>query len=217
VRPAPAADGAPHRRFTQLLALVLRPPRAVLQHRGVRCRLQPLPQHHLLLESNATRVARNGLTLQRARLALLHDSPFDCGHRHSKAASGFSHGQTLSHRSHQAFFQVGRIRTHISLSHTTCACLCFSQVALSALSLACQADFTFVCVRTKVMLQDVWSDPKCTDAARRCARQKMGNAYIYLCTSSVCIVSGLFPRAERIYIPVTRKITQLALVWRLTI
>ncbi len=29
-----------------------------------------------------------------------------------KAASGFSHGLTVSHRSYQSFFQVGRIRTH---------------------------------------------------------------------------------------------------------
>jgi hypothetical protein len=43
------------------------------------------------------------------------------------------------------------------------------------------------------------------------------NVYSSLCTSIVCIVSGLFTRSERIYIPATRKITQLSLVWHLTI
>ncbi len=71
MRPAQAADGPPHRRFTQLLAVVLRPPGAVLQHRGVGSRLQPRPQRRLQLGSNAARVAGNGLALQRARLALL--------------------------------------------------------------------------------------------------------------------------------------------------
>jgi hypothetical protein len=34
----------------------------------------------------------------------LHHGAFDRGHSNMKAASGFSHGLTLSHRSHQAFF-----------------------------------------------------------------------------------------------------------------
>jgi hypothetical protein len=63
----------------------------------------------------------------------LHHGAFDRGHCHPKAASGFSHGQTVSHRSHQALFQIGRIRTQIRLFYTTYACLCFSQVALIAL------------------------------------------------------------------------------------
>ncbi len=45
----------------------------------------------------------------------------------------------------------------------------------------------------------------------------MPNAYSSLCTSIVCIVSGLFTRSGCICIPVKRKITQLSLVWRLTI
>ena len=55
---------------------------------------------------------------------------FDRGHSHSKAASGYSHGQTVSHRSHQAFFQVGRIGTHTRGTCIIHACPCFSQVAL---------------------------------------------------------------------------------------
>jgi hypothetical protein len=46
----------------------------------------------------------------------LHHSAFDRIHRDSKAASGFSHGLTVSHRSHQAFFQVGRIGTHAAVT-----------------------------------------------------------------------------------------------------
>ncbi len=134
--PTQAADGAPHRRLAQLLALMLRPPGAVLQHRGIRCRFQPRPQHCLQLGSNTARVARNGLALQRARLALLHHGAFDRIYRDVKAASGFSHGLTLSHRSHQALFQVGRIGSHIPLSYPTCACHCFSQVALMPPKLA---------------------------------------------------------------------------------
>jgi hypothetical protein len=83
---------------------MLRPPGTVLEHRGVGSRLQPLAQDRLPLGSNAARAAGNGLALQRARLTLLHDSAFDCGHGNMKAASGFSHGQTVSHRSHQALF-----------------------------------------------------------------------------------------------------------------
>ena len=83
----------------------------MLEHGGVRSGLQPR---------------------QRARLTLLHHGPFDRIHSNFKTASGFSHGLTLSHRSHQSFFQVGRIGTHISLSYTIYACHCFSQVALDA-------------------------------------------------------------------------------------
>ena len=43
------------------------------------------------------------------------------------------------------------------------------------------------------------------------------NAYICLCTSNVCIVSGLFTCAERIFLYATRKSTELSLVWSLTI
>ena len=64
---------------------------------------------------NAARAAGNGLALQRARLARLHHGAFDRSHGDAKAASGFSHGLTVSHRSHQAFFQVGRIGTHTVL------------------------------------------------------------------------------------------------------
>ena len=70
--------------------------------------------------SNAPRTAGNGLALQRAGLALLHHRAFDRGHGDAKAASGFSHGLTLSHRSHQAFFQVGRIGTHTGPLHNPC-------------------------------------------------------------------------------------------------
>ncbi|MGO8950009.1 MAG: NAD(P)-dependent alcohol dehydrogenase, partial [Ktedonobacterales bacterium] len=44
----------------------------------------------------------------------------------------FSHGLTLSHRSYQSFFEVGRIGTHTWDHCITHACRCFSQVALSA-------------------------------------------------------------------------------------
>src|SRR5262249_25491879 len=130
VRPAQAADGPPPRRFTQRLALLLRPPGTVLQHRGVGSSLQPRPQHRLPLGSTAARVARNGFALERARLPLLHHGAFDRGHGDVVAASGFSPGQTVSHRSHQAFFPIGRIGTPIRPLYTTCACLCFSLVAL---------------------------------------------------------------------------------------
>ena len=46
------------------------------------------------------------------RLALLYDRPFHGRHGHAKPARGFSHGLTLGHRAHQAFFQVNRIGTH---------------------------------------------------------------------------------------------------------
>ncbi len=51
----------------------------------------------------------------------------------SAAASGFSHGQIVSHRSHQAFFQVGRIGAHADRLRTSCACLFFAQVALGTI------------------------------------------------------------------------------------
>ena len=93
----------------------------MLQHGGVGGRLQPRPQRRLLLGSDAARAAGNGLALQRARLALLHHGAFDRSHGDVKAASGFSHGLTVSHRSHQAFFQVGRIGTHTWVSlHNPC-------------------------------------------------------------------------------------------------
>src|SRR5262249_5169105 len=131
LRPTEAADGPPPRRRAQLLAIVLRPPRAVLQHGGVGCGRQPRLQRRLPPGSTAARTARNGLALQRACLALLHDGAFDRRHGHPTAASGFSPGLTVSHRSHQALFPIGRIRTPIRLVYTTPACLCFSQVALS--------------------------------------------------------------------------------------
>ena len=104
MRPAESANGAPHRDLTQLLTGVLRPPSAVLQHRRIGGRFQPGAQARLLFALNGARAARNGLALQRARLALLHDSAFDGGHRHSKPARGFSQGLTVGHRAHQAFF-----------------------------------------------------------------------------------------------------------------
>jgi hypothetical protein len=54
-----------------------------------------------------------------------------------KATGGFSHGQTVSHRSHQALFQIGRIGTHIPLSYRIYACHCFSQVALNDYETSC--------------------------------------------------------------------------------
>jgi hypothetical protein len=73
--------------------------------------------------------------------------------------------------------------------------------------------------RYKVTLRHVWSDRICTDGARRGAvpGRVWGNAYSCLCTSIVRIVSGLFTRAERIFLSAMRKITQVSLVWRLTI
>jgi hypothetical protein len=104
----------------------------VLQHRGIGRRLQPGLQDCLLLAAHRARAARNWPTLKRASLALLHHGAFDRGHRYLKAASGFSHGQTVCHRAHQAFFQIRRIATHALLLRTFRAgvCLCFSQVAV---------------------------------------------------------------------------------------
>ena len=61
---------------------------------------------------------------------LLYHGAFDRGHRHTKAARGFSHGLTVSHRSHQAFLEVGRIGSHTVMYSTSHAWLCFLQVAL---------------------------------------------------------------------------------------
>jgi len=130
LRPSSPADRPPHRRFTQLLTILLRPPGAVLQHRGVRSGLQPRAQRRLLPGSNAPWIAGNGLALQRARLALVPHRAFDCIHADAKAARGFSHGLTLSHRSHQAFLEVGRIGSHTVMYSTSHAWLCFLQVAL---------------------------------------------------------------------------------------
>ena len=104
MRPAEAADGAPHRDLTQFLPRLLRPPGAVLQHRRIGGRFQSGAQERVLLATDRAWAPRNRLALQRAGLALLHDRAFDGGHRHSKAARGFSHGLTVGHRSHQAFF-----------------------------------------------------------------------------------------------------------------
>jgi hypothetical protein len=60
----------------------------------------------------------------------LDHGAFDGRYRHIKAASSFSHGQTVSRRSHQAFFQVGRIGTHTALLSITHDCLRLLQVAL---------------------------------------------------------------------------------------
>src|SRR5215467_12828787 len=86
LRPAQAADGPPDARFAQLLAGVLGPPGAVLQHRGIGGRFQPRPQRRLLLGANAAGTAGNGFTLQRASLAVLHHGTFHGIHAHVKAA-----------------------------------------------------------------------------------------------------------------------------------
>jgi len=107
MRPAQPAHRPPHRRLAQLLAVLLCPPGAVLQHGGSGGGLQPRPQRGFLLLPDPARTAGNGLALQRARRALLDHGAFDRGHAHAKAARGFSHGLTVGHRAHQAFFQVG--------------------------------------------------------------------------------------------------------------
>jgi hypothetical protein len=124
VRPAQPADRPPHRRLAQLLPLVLGPPRTVLQHRGIGSGLQSRPQRGFLLHTNASWTAGNGLALQRAGLALLYHGAFDGTHGHSKAARGFSHGLTVSHRAHQTFFQVsGRSNRHACLGSPHNPCL----------------------------------------------------------------------------------------------
>jgi hypothetical protein len=130
--PPQAPDGSPHGRFAQLLTIVLGPPSTVLQYRGVGGCLQSRPQRHLLLRANAPWIAGNGLALQRARLTRLHHGTFHRIHADIKTASGFSHGLTVSHRSYQALFQVGRTRTHTCSLCTIHACPCFSQVAVGA-------------------------------------------------------------------------------------
>ena len=130
MRPTEAPDGPPHGGFAQLLAVLLLPPRPVFQHGGIGRRLASrLPLDFLLL-AHAARAAGNRLALQRARLTLWDHRTFPRGHRDPKAASGFSQGLTLSHSSHQAFFEVGRIGTQTDLPSTTCACLRLLQVAL---------------------------------------------------------------------------------------
>jgi len=104
MRPAQPVHRSPHRGFAELLAVLLGPPGAVLLQGGIGGRLQPRAQRRLLLPADRTRPARNGLPLQGAGLPLLDHGPFDRGHGNVKAASGFSHGLTVSHRSHQAFF-----------------------------------------------------------------------------------------------------------------
>jgi hypothetical protein len=103
--------------------------------------LEPGPQDPFLLAADRARAAGNRLARERSRLALLHDGPFDGGHRHSEAASGFSHGLTVGHRSHQALFEVGRIGTHAGLPpHISCLPLvfasCFNMNVSDALSLS---------------------------------------------------------------------------------
>jgi hypothetical protein len=90
MRPAEPADRPPHGGFAQVLALVLGPPGAVLEHGGVRLSLEPGAQAGFLLWANAARVARDRLGRERARRTLLHHGAFDRGHRHIKSASDFS-------------------------------------------------------------------------------------------------------------------------------
>ncbi len=94
---------------------MLRPPSAVLQHGRIRRGVESRQQQRLLLAGDGARAAWNRLAFQGPCLALLDDGPFDGGHGHLKAASGFSHGLTVGHRSHQAFFQIGRIGAHAAL------------------------------------------------------------------------------------------------------
>ena len=58
-----------------------------------------------LVVPNPTRAAGHRFALQRAGLALLDPRAIHRGHDHTKPASGFSHGQTVRHRSHQASFR----------------------------------------------------------------------------------------------------------------
>jgi hypothetical protein len=132
VGPAEPMQGPPHGGLAQLLALVLGPPGAVLEQRGLGGGFHARLQDHLLVAPDPAGTARDRLALQRARLPLLDHRPFDGGDRHSKAASGFSHGLTVGHRSHQAFFEAGRIRTHTDLRCISRACLWFAQNALVA-------------------------------------------------------------------------------------
>ena len=124
-------DRPPHGRLAEPLAVLLGPPGIVLHHRRIWRGLQPRAQQGVLLRSNAAWAAWNRFRLQRARRALLHDRAFHGRHRDSKSASGFSHGLTVGHRSHQAFFQVGRIGAHIRCHRISHACLRFLQVALN--------------------------------------------------------------------------------------
>src|SRR5262249_44828589 len=104
-------------------------PGAVLQHGGIGRRVEPRAQERLLLAPDRARAARDGPALERAGLALADHGALDRGHRDVAAASGLSHGLTLGHRSHQAFFEGGRIGTHAAPPRTTCAWLRFPEVA----------------------------------------------------------------------------------------
>ena len=130
MRPPEPVHCPPHGGLAQLLALVLGPPGAVLEQRGIRGGLQAGLQDRLLVAPDPAGTARDRLALQRARLPFLDHRPFDGRHRDSKPASGFSHGLTVGHRSHQTFFEVGRIGTHTDLRCISRACLWFAQNAL---------------------------------------------------------------------------------------
>jgi hypothetical protein len=93
-------------------------------------RFQPGTQRRVVLTPDRAWAPKDGFALQRAGLALLHDRPFHGRHRDSKPARGFSHGLTLGHRAHQAFFEVGRIGTHTRFPRINRACFRFPQVAL---------------------------------------------------------------------------------------
>jgi hypothetical protein len=79
----------------------------VLQHGGSGRRFQAGKQADFLLFADAAWAAGNRFALERAGLTLLDHGALHRGHGTTKAASGFSHGLTLSHRSHQSFFAVG--------------------------------------------------------------------------------------------------------------
>jgi hypothetical protein len=105
----------------------------MLQHGRIGFGLQPGQQDRLLLAADLARATRDRLARERPRLALLHHRAFHRRHGYPKAARGFSHGLTVGHRAHQAFFEIGRIGSHACLPRTFRAdvCLCFSQVALA--------------------------------------------------------------------------------------
>jgi hypothetical protein len=131
LRPPAPLQRAPPGRLADLLPLVLRPPRAVFQHRGVRLRLQPRQQESVLLPTDFARAAGDRFALQGSGLLLPHDVALDRRHPHAKAPGGFSQGPTVCHHPDNAFTPVSRIGSHAWLFRIIRALPIFLQLALA--------------------------------------------------------------------------------------
>jgi site-specific DNA recombinase len=119
----------------------------------------------------------------------LHHGAFHRCDGHLKAASDFSHGQTVCHRSHQAFFQIGRIGTHARLPRTfhARACRSFSQVALE---LAARETWVLVATIPPIISQELFdqAQAKLTQNQERARRHLITGEYLLraLVSCGVC-------------------------------